>query len=84
MRITLHIDRLVLHGVAPADAAAVTAGLKAELQRRLALPGANPASADRHRVNAGVVRIAGNRSGDHGGHAMGRAIAGRISREISS
>lgn len=39
-RVVLHIDRLVLRGIDPADAAAVAQALQAGLQASLALPGA--------------------------------------------
>ena len=48
-RLSLSIDRLVLHGVAPAQREAVVAALAAELERQLAMPGAAAAlGADRH------------------------------------
>lgn len=76
-RIVLHIDRLVLRGIDPADAAAVSDGLRAELQNRLENPEARAAlfaSGGRYRLNAGSVRI------PHGqaAAATGQALAGRI------
>jgi hypothetical protein len=39
-RLVVHIDRLVLHGVAPSQRMAVAQALQQELQRQLAEPGA--------------------------------------------
>ena len=82
-RVVVHIDRLVLRGVARGDAAAVSAGLRAELQDRLGGDAAVAALA-RHQaseaVRAGTVRV------PHGGgpEAVGRAAAGRIVRGAGS
>lgn len=43
-RVRLHIDRLVLRGVAPADAAALAEALRGELERLLAAPPATRAA----------------------------------------
>jgi hypothetical protein len=78
-RVVVHIDRLVLRGVAAGDAAALSAGLRTELQFRLGSDGAVMALS-RHQafeaVRAGTVRV------PHGGgpEAVGRAAAGRIVR----
>jgi hypothetical protein len=40
MRLTLHIDRLVLHGYSHEDRHAIAASLQNELTRRLSTPGA--------------------------------------------
>jgi hypothetical protein len=77
-RIVLHIDRLVLRGVDRADAAALSAAIQAELQRRLAGPDSARtlvSDGDRNRINAGSVRIA---HGQATGQAAGRAIATRL------
>ncbi len=56
MKVVLHIDRLVLHGVAPAERDALVAALHAALQHGFAQPGvaerwaASP-SRDRNRHN---------------------------------
>ena len=75
-RIRLTIDRLVLHGVDRADAAAVRRALSSELETMLA--GADPAAlaaAPRLRLDiapaSGPVAL---------GHAAGRALGGAIAR----
>lgn len=40
MRLVVHVDRLVLHGVAPSEQAALVQALQQELQRQLAEPDA--------------------------------------------
>jgi len=80
-RVVLHIDRLVLRGVDRADAAAVSAGLKGQLQHLLVGPDAARALAaagNAYRVKAGEVRIARHR----GATAMGRAVASSIVRGV--
>ncbi|MBT0959888.1 hypothetical protein [Denitromonas iodatirespirans] len=76
-RVVVHIDTLVLTGIDRHDAAAVSAGVQAELQRRLALPGAAVSLAeggDRHRIRAGAVPVAPG-SGARGiGHAVAAGI----------
>ncbi len=82
-RVVLHIDRLVLRGVAPREAAAVAEGLRDELQQRLAVAGAEAplcAETNRHRIDAGRVRVAAGRGAD----ALGRAVAGHLLRRTSS
>jgi hypothetical protein len=49
---SVSIGRLVLHGVAPADAAAVRGGMEAELRRLLAGDGLAAARAPRGRLAA--------------------------------
>ncbi|TLF52866.1 hypothetical protein FEI13_03960 [Halomonas urmiana] len=76
-RIVLHVDRLVLRGVAPGDAAALGEALRAELGRRLAQPGALDAlraANGQHRLDAGRLRLAPER----GTAALGKAVARRI------
>lgn len=75
-RVVLHIDRLVLRGVDPADAGAVAAALRAELGRRLQRDAAAALAGqgDRAVLRAGRVHLA---PGDHG-QALGRAVAARI------
>ncbi|MFC3284030.1 hypothetical protein [Litchfieldella rifensis] len=75
-RLVIHIDKLVLRGIDRSDAAAVSAGVQAELQRLLAEPGAASAliaGGDRYRLKAGPVP-----SAPAGGRALGQAIAGGI------
>ncbi|PMR66878.1 hypothetical protein [Halomonas heilongjiangensis] len=76
-RLVIHIDKLVLRGIDRSDAAAVAAGVQAELQRLLAEPGAASAlieGGDRSRLKAGAIQQAPAT----GGRALGRAIAGGI------
>lgn len=75
-RIVLHIDRLVLRGVEPADAGAVAAAMQAELGRLLGSDAgaALLAPGDSAVLRAGRVHLA---PGDHG-PALGRAVAARI------
>ena len=77
-RIVLHIDRLVLRGVDPADAGAVAAALRAELGQRLQADAAAALAGqgDRAVLRAGRVQLA---PGDHG-QALGRAVAARIAQ----
>ena len=82
-RIIMHIDKLVLRGIDHADAAAVSAGVQADLQRLLAEPGAaSPLTGGghRYRITAGTVHVT------HGtrGRAMGHAIAGSIVKEVGA
>ena len=82
-RIVLHIDTLVLRGIARADATAVSAGVQAELRRRLAEPGAARSLTEgghRDRIRVGTVHVAAAT----GGRAMGRAIAGSLVTRVSS
>ena len=53
--IRVTIDRLVLHGIAHADAAAVERALAAELQVRLAVPGTNDPAALGRSAGAGIA-----------------------------
>lgn len=78
-RLVLHIDRLVLRGIEPHDAKAISAGLQAELQRRLATPGAVDAlveGGDRARLRL-QTHTAGQAPAS-GARALGRAIADGI------
>ncbi|HEU0297983.1 MAG TPA: hypothetical protein VFR37_00975, partial [Longimicrobium sp.] len=55
-RVRITIDSLVLRGVPPAERAAVVAGLRRELEARLAAPGALPAGSRAvPRLDAGTV-----------------------------
>jgi len=79
-RISLSIDRLVLHGVAASERPALVAALTAELERRLATPGAASAlGGDRHlaSVPAPPVRSPGRGASDLG-RAAGRGLAGAL------
>lgn len=81
--VVLHIDRLVLRGIGRTDAAAVSTGIQAELQRLLAEPDAATSLAEgghRYRIKAGTVNIAQ----DADGRAVGHAIAGGVFKGVSS
>ncbi|MCB2008134.1 MAG: hypothetical protein KDH93_24210 [Rhodoferax sp.] len=75
-RVVLHVDRLVLHGIDRTDAQALSAGLQAELQRLLSVPGAATtmvAAGNQLRVRSAPVTLAPG-----GGRQAGQAIAGGI------
>ncbi len=82
-RVVVHIDKLVLRGIERADAAAVSAGIEAQLQQMLVAPGMAASltdAGDHHRIKAGVVdaSIAG------GAHQLGRKAGKRIVRGVIS
>jgi len=82
-RIIVHIDRLVLRGVDPAQRNAVAAALQAELARSLARPGAPQrlaASGGRPRIEAGVHGLRAGATPGGIGRAAGRAIAREVGR----
>jgi hypothetical protein len=82
-RVVLHIDRLLLRGFARSDVAAVSAGMRSELQSLLS-DDAAVAALSRHQAShvlqSGTVRVM------HGGSAaaVGHAVAGRIVRGAKS
>ena len=75
-RVVLHINRLVLRGVDPADAGAVATALRTELAQLLrADAGATHAAhGDSAVLRAGRVHLAP----DNPGAALGRSVAARI------
>ena len=78
-RVVIHIDRLVLNGVARTDAAAVTAALQHELRLRLCGPenaAALAALGNQARIDVGRLRLAPGR----GASELGRVVAGGIAR----
>lgn len=80
-RLILHIDRLVLHGIDRAAAPAIAEQLQAELQRRLAEPGAaERLAAGGHRARLRLGPLAPSReSGGHpSGYPFGQVIAGGL------
>jgi hypothetical protein len=81
-RITLTIDRLVLDGVAPSQRDAVVAALAAELEARLALPGAIQAlGGERHLASAPAQPVRTRGAGAKAlGSAAARGIAGALKR----
>ena len=81
-RIVLHIDRLVLKGVDPGDAAALSSAIRAELQRRLAEPGRVhkvAVTGGRDRIVADRVHVQGTGAT---GQAAGRAIADQVAHHL--
>jgi len=76
-RIVLHIERLVLRGINPMDADAISRALREEIERQLASGDAGPnlrAVGNRYRVNVGSVHLV---QGENAA-ALGQAIAARI------
>ena len=75
-RIVLHIDRLLLHGVDRADAAAVSEALQAALRAQLAAQGiaALATHAAATRLHAGRVPVPQG----GGAAALGQAVGTRI------
>ena len=77
-RVVLHIDRLVLRGIDPADASTLAAALHDALAQQLAMPGAAavlpslPAAA---RLRAGRVALAADGGASTHGQALGQAVA---------
>lgn len=76
-RVILHIDQLVLRGVARADARALSMALQGELTRLLALPGRLAALQGRHGA-ADLKPVQARVPQGAGPAAVGRAVAGRI------
>jgi hypothetical protein len=72
-RIVLHIDRLQLHCIDPADAEALTQALRDELRQQLRASGVG-LRGDRYRLDVGCLHFAH----DDDAAALGRAIAERI------
>ncbi len=77
-KLVVHIDRLVLRGVDPGDAAAFGAALRAEVQRQLARPGMGQRidRTHRYRIDAGRVRVGDGTLTNSAGTAIAKAIAG--------
>lgn len=74
------IGHLVLHGVAPADAARLGASLERELQRLLETRGLPSGLARGASLDAGEVRVPAGA----GPEETGRAAAGAIYRRLGS
>jgi hypothetical protein len=82
-RVVVHIDGLVLHGFRHGDRHAVAAGLRAELGRLLAQPGAAArvaALGSIARLSAAPVRAASATAPRALGAAAARAVGGAIGR----
>jgi hypothetical protein len=75
-RTRITIDRLVLQGLAPAEAAKVRHALAAELSTRLS-DGAL-ATSDRGDIGHARLSVAPTTAGAELGRAAGRALAGRL------
>ena len=77
-KVIVHIDRLVLRGVDPSDAADFSATLRAEVQRQLARPGTGQQidRTHRHRIDAGRVRTGNGTLANSAGVAIAKAITG--------
>ena len=79
-RVVLHVDRLVLRGLARSDAASITQSLQQELQRILCEPGrleGLAGSGERQGLSVGRVRIRQGTGAAGTGHAIAQSIAGR-------
>lgn len=75
-RIVLHIDRLVLRGIPPAEIEAFTAALQQELQSQLATPGmAETLSSIGHQARMKVGEVHSPKSSSEG---LGQTVAQRI------
>jgi hypothetical protein len=75
-RIVLHIDRLVLRGIAPAEIEAFTAALRQELQSQLATPGmAETLSNVGHQARMKAGEVHSPKSSSEG---LGQTVARRI------
>ena len=77
--IVLHVDRLVLKGLARTDAAAITDGLRDALQARFSEPDARAtltAQSPRGVLNAGKVRLGPGNNSASIGAALAKGITG--------
>ena len=81
MSITVRIDELVLHGVAPGNAASVGDALRQELARMLAAQGA-PRSLARARptdaIDGGSVHLRERATPERIGHQLAAAVYGAL------
>jgi len=77
-KLVVHIDRLVLRGVDPGDAAAFGAALRTEVQRQLARPGMGQRIDRTHRprIDAGRVRTGDGTLANSAGASITKAIMG--------
>lgn len=76
-RVVVHIDSLILRGIDPADAPALSAGIEAQLQQLLGEPGRATrlaAAGNRRRVDAGVVDSSNAKSARQLGGCAARQI----------
>lgn len=82
-RVVLHIDRLVLRGIDPADAPAVSAGIRTKMESLLGESGIAQTIAgrgDRFRIKGGTAHF------DQAGTAgdLGLSVGKRIARGVTS
>ncbi len=83
MNIELHIEELVLHGVAPGDRHAVGGAVQAELTRLFAESGAPrglAAGGSVGRIDAGTVNLTNGAGADGLGTGVARAVHGGLNR----
>jgi len=73
-RVVLHIDRLVLRGIAEEDAAPFAEALQAELQRRLAADGGQALQGHDRQARPAPLRLAPHTSREQ----FAQAVAGRL------
>lgn len=87
-RVVLHVDRLSLHGIAPAQRSALVEALRATLARELSSALAEPAAvvtltgraAYQERLAAGRATVGASDSAAVAGARVGRQIAGSLTR----
>lgn len=75
-RIVLHIDRLVLRGIAPEDASTFAEALQAELQQRLAADGGQALVGHQRqaRYRPAPIRLAPHTSSEQFGQAVANQL----------
>ncbi|HSR50673.1 MAG TPA: hypothetical protein VLV83_07570 [Acidobacteriota bacterium] len=85
MKITVHIERLVLHGLplTPADGPRLQAAVEAEIARRLEEDGLTPALRSgglRASAPSAMIRVNASSPAALVGHQVGQAVYGSIIR----
>ncbi len=78
MRIVVHIDRLVLRGVARGAERTVAAALRTAVAEQLQIAAPPAHGSDATRLNAGTIRLAAGATATQLGAQAGHAIAGRL------
>ncbi len=82
-RVVVHIDKLVLRGIDRADAAAVSAGIRAQLKSLLVEPGVVVTLAtagNRSRIKAGTAQV----DQACGASSVGRNIGNQIAKGVAT
>lgn len=79
-RIVVHIDRLVLRGVARGGEQHLAQAMRAAVAEQLRIAGPPTQGMDLASVNAGVIRTSAGTTPTQLGAQAGRAIAGRLVR----